>query len=316
MDWQEKYDAIFNDISFKKYRMTIDFKTIEKKVSHLRQGDAITYEDLEVIARDDLWPFNRYWMWPAKEQIEDALKKTWDLIIDPVAKADQESEMIHGLLDIFRNIALVSILLRFVWPEHYAIYSRPSLKILRIERGYDDIEEFMNFLNEMRTLRMCFGVERTADVDMIIWAISQKEDEFDDIRALISERLPKELPISDLLKHASSCPLRVAEAYYDAGDFQTAGYWTTRAFERILRQECIRVMGYVPKSAEREMGDIEYLIKCVCEVRGNRDIEKQMFDLKKLRNAAIHIERSFNRHMAIEFIKGVKDVAEILQMTC
>lgn len=316
MDWKEKYEAIFMDIAFKKYRMKIDFATIEKKLAHLRQGEAITYEDLEVIARDDLWPFNRYWMWPAKEQIENALEKTWDLIIDPVAKADQEIDMLHGLLDIFRNISLVSILLRFVWPERYAIYSRPSLKVLQIERGYDDVEEFLNFINEMRTLRISFGVERTADVDMIVWAISQREDEFNDIKALISERLPKELPLSDLLRHASSCPLRVAEAFYEAGDFHTAGYWTARAFERILHQKCIRLIGYVPKSTEREMGDIEYLIKCVCEAPGNSDLEKRLFDLKKLRNAAIHIERTFNRYMAAEFIKGVKSVTEILQLTC
>jgi hypothetical protein len=316
MDWKEKLEAIFDGVAFKKYRVKIDFATIEKKVSHLRQGDAITYDDLEVIACEELWPFNRYWMWPAKEQIDDALAKTWDLIIDPVAKAEQEIDMLHGLLGIFKNISLVSILLRFVWPEHYAIYSRPALKILRVERGEDDTEEYLNFIGELKILKMSLGLDRTADVDMVVWAVSQGGDEFDDIRESINERLPEELPISELLKHASSCPIRVAEAHFGAGDYQTAGFWTARAFERILRQGCIQLMGYVPQKTQREIGDIEYLIKCVCEAPGNSELEKTMFDMKKLRNSAIHIERTFNRHMAEEFMKGVRDVAERLQLTC
>jgi hypothetical protein len=316
MDWKEKLEAIFDDVAFKKYRVKIDFATIEKKLAHLRQGDAITYDDLEMIAREDLWPFNRYWMWPAKEQIEDALAKTWDLIVDPMAKAEQEIDMLHGLLGIFKNISLVSILLRFVWPEHYAIYSRPALKILRVERGEDDTEEYLNFIGELKILKMSFGLDRTADVDMVVWAVSQGGDEFDDIRELINERLPKELPISELMKHAGSCPLRVAEAYYEAGDFQTAGFWAARAFERILQQECFRVFGYVPTKLGRELGNIEYLIKCVCEAPGNKDLEKKMFELKKLRNSAVHIDRSLNRFLAAEFIKGVKELAETLQLTC
>jgi len=316
MDWKDRFAAIFDDVAFKKYRVKIDFATIEKQVAHLRQGDAITYEDLEVIAREDLWPFNRYWMWPAKEQIEDALEKTWDLIIDPASKPDQEIDMLDGLLNIFRTISLVSILLRFVWPEHYAIYSRPSLKILQIERGENDIEEYMNFIHEMKGLRIAFGMDRIADVDMIVWAVSQREDEFEEIRNLISEKLPKELSLADLMKHATTCPLRVAEAYFAAGDYQTAGYWTTRAFERILHQECVRGMGYVPKKKEREMGEIEFLIKCVCGELGHADLEKKLYEMKNLRNSAIHIERPFNKQMAAEFIAGVRKVAGALALTC
>jgi hypothetical protein len=174
----------------------------------------------------------------------------------------------------------------------------------------------MNYTSEMRSLRLCLGVDRTADVDMIVWAISQKKDEFDDIRALISERLPKELPISEFLRHASSSPMRIAEMYYGAGDYITCGFWATRAFERILHLECFRTIGYIPKKASREMGDIENLINCVCEDSSKRELKNQMLELKQLRNAAIHIERPFNKKMAIELMKGVKYLAERLDLSC
>ena len=50
MDWKEKYEPIFEDVAFKKYRFKPDFKTIEKRVAHLRGGEPITYADLEAIA--------------------------------------------------------------------------------------------------------------------------------------------------------------------------------------------------------------------------------------------------------------------------
>ena len=76
--------------------------------------------------------------------------------------------MICRLLDIFKHISRMSILLRFVWPEHYAIYSRASLQLLQIERGHNDEQEYANYIAEMRTLRHSFAVDRTADVDMIV----------------------------------------------------------------------------------------------------------------------------------------------------
>lgn len=316
MDWKDKYEPIFEDVCLKKYLVKPDFKTIERKLAHLRTGDPITYADLEAIAREDLWIFDKYWLWPAREQIENDLERTADVIIDPVAKAGEEPDMIHALLDIFRNISLVSILLRFVWPEHYAIYSRPCLQVLRIERGYDDVEEFMNYVSEMRTLRTSFGLDRTADVDMIVWAISQRHEGFDDLRRLISERLPQALPLSELLKHAVGCPIRVADAYLAAGDHRTAGYWAARAFEKVVRSRCAEIFGYVPRNYGREVGNIEYLIQCVSEDAKDSELHDLMFKMKNLRNAAIHVERPFNTQMAEELIRGVKEIAEKLDVSC
>ena len=302
MDWKQKYEALFEEICRAKYGMRIGFAAIEKSVAHLRQGDTIEYSDLETIAREDLWPFDKYWYWPSREQIEDVLKKTGGLIIDPIRQADDEPAMLGGLLGIFRNVALVSILLRFVWPEHYAIYSRGVLKMLQIERGGDDIEELLNLAQFMRVLRYSFGVERTADVDMIIWAISQKRGEFEAIKGLIADRLPEEIPLADLLKHASSEPLRMARAYFNLGDFQTCAFWTARAFEKILHRECIRKMGYLPHNDDRIVGDLEFLIQCVCGSKVNAELKV----LKRLRNDAVHIEKTFNKEMASAFLDGVQ----------
>jgi hypothetical protein len=308
MDWKEKYEVLYNQLASIKYGMKIDFPTIERKLSHLREGDAITYEDLETVAREDLWPFKKYWMWPAKEQIEDKLEKSWDLIVDPIAKRDAEGDMICGLLDIFKHISLMSILLRFVWPEHYAIYSRASLQLLQIERGHTDEQEYMNYLAEMRTLRLSFGVERTADVDMIVWVCTQREEAHEELCEHLKLRLPGELSPMEVIKESRDDPLRMAELYLAGDSVATAGFWAARAFEKTLREDCRRLLGYVPKDETREYGDLEYLVRCLCKDRSYHKHESLLVELKRLRNDAVHEERTFNRKMAQLLIDGVREL--------
>jgi len=308
MDWKEKYEILFNDIVSKKYGTKIDFLTIEKKLEHLREGDAIIYEDLETIAREDLWPFKKYWMWPAKEQIEDKLEKSKALIIDPIAKSNEENDMICALLDIFKNISLMSILLRFVWPEHYAIYSRAVLQILQIERGHNDAQEYANYITEMRTLRVGLGVDKTADVDMIVWASTQCEEGHEDLCNHLKLKLPDNVSPKDVIRELRTDPLKMAEIFFANDNLFTSGFWASRALEKILRKECCRLLGYVPKSESREYGDLEFIILCLCKNRNYRRHKKLLLNLKGLRNDAIHEERPFNRKKALLLIDGVRNL--------
>jgi len=313
MDWKEKYEALFSRIAAVKYGMKIDFLTIERKLRHLREGDAITYEDLETIAREDLWPFKKYWMWPAREQIEDKLEKSWDYIIDPVARRDDEADMICRLLDIFKHISLMSILLRFIWPEHYAIYSRASLQLLQIERGHNDEQEYANYISEMRTLRLSFGVDRTADVDMIVWVCTQREEAHEELCDHLKLKLPGDLSPMDVIKESRTDPLRMAELFLASDSIITSGFWASRAFEKALREECRRLLGYIPKDETREYGDLDYMIRCLCKYRYYRRYEKLLINLKRLRNDAVHEERSFNRKKAQLLIEDVRKLKLISQ---
>jgi hypothetical protein len=219
--------------------------------------------------------------------------------------------MICGLLDIFRHISLMSILLRFVWPEHYAIYSRAQLHILQIERGTNDEQEYMNYVTAMRTLRLSFGVEKTADVDTIVWVCSQRAEEYEALCDHLRLKMPPDMSPNDIIKESRTDPLKMAEAYYVNDSLYTSGYWASRALEKALREECLRLLGYVPKSEAREYGDLEYIMRCLCDNREYHEHREFLMSLKGLRNDAIHEERSFNRQKALLLIEGVKKLKMI-----
>ncbi|MFC2166953.1 hypothetical protein ACFLQZ_03210 [Acidobacteriota bacterium] len=231
---KNKLEILFQKIMNEKYSMNVDFISIEGSLQHLKEGNPLTYSDLLIIGDDSRWPFSKYWLWPSKEQIKEKLPQTEGWFKDLNANPNIESKVIGGLDEIFKNIALVSIILRFIFPDRFAIYSRPPLKILRIERGSNDIEEFLNYLAVLRLLKRSFKVSKTADLDIIVWTISREKGEYSrELKKLLAERLPENLNPGELINLLSTEPLKIAEVHLKQGAWREAGYYAACHFEKI-----------------------------------------------------------------------------------
>ena len=290
----EKYKKSFYELIKSRFNREVDFASIEKVLEHVRNGDALTYADLELIGDERYWPFKQYWMWPAKEQIQDKLKETKEKFIDPVRNEERERELIRCLSAIFRNLSLVSIVIRFVWPEHYAIYSRPNLKILRVERGANDEEEYMNYIRVMRLLKRSFGVERVADVDIIVWAIGKREEAHAEFFRILAEQLPENLKPGELILCLDDNPLKIAQVYLRKGDYKTSGFWASQAFEIYLKGEYRRLIGY-PRRRDPEKGELEDIIDQLSRTPEYHGWGDYLHSLRWRRNKAIHRDDEFTK---------------------
>ena len=296
---QIEYEKHFKEIIRIKHKMDIDFAKIETQLNHLREGAALTYEDLEIIGDDSCWPFSMYWMWPPREKIEKGLAQTSGWLVNLPMK---EEEIIKGLDAIFKNIALVSIILRFVHPTHYAIYSRPPLKILRIERGINDVTEYSNYLQVMRTLRRSFGVTRTADVDTIVWATAFAKGEYlTRLKYILAEKLPENLTPREVIGHLDLNPLKVAGLHLKRDEHETAGFWTAIAFEKVLNLECYKCPNW--DFVKKENG-IQHKVEFLSKTARYRSKFSFLDNLRKLRNKAIHSTDRFTRDDARRFFEG------------
>ena len=307
---KKKYKDIFRKLINMKHGLVIDFNSIEQRLKYLREGGPLDYEDLNIIADEKCWPFNKYWMWPCKEQIEDELNITAGIFID---LPNNEEKVIGQLLDIFKNISLVSIILRFIHPRYYAIYSRPPLYVMRIERGADDIEEYMNYIDELRLIKNSFEEFRTAEVDMIIWAIAEetRRDKksyegkkiLKEFIKLLAEVLPENLTIEELINHHAQNPLKIAEIYYKRKQFNTAGMWAGRAFERYINEKCDDLGIYIP----RYEGDKLFnMVENLCEDKDFWNKKDRLHKLRKKRNNAMHIDKLYNKSDANYAIEELK----------
>ncbi|MBN1567734.1 MAG: hypothetical protein JXA73_07790 [Acidobacteria bacterium] len=155
-----------------KYGAEFDLASVEERVGHLRRSTPLTYADLKYFESPEHWWFRRYWVFPPKDHIEPALEKeTFDFWNLPESN---EPDTIRRLLYIFKSIELVSIILRFIRPEHYAIYSSPIQYMLDISHGRDNVETYLKYLGNMREIERRYGFVRVADVDMALWVLHEK----------------------------------------------------------------------------------------------------------------------------------------------
>ena len=233
-------------------------------------------------------------MWPAKEQIQDKLEETKEKFIDPVRNEERERELIRCLLAIFRNLSLVSIVMRFVWPEYYAIYSRPNLKVLRVERGANNEEEYMNYIRVLRLLKRSFGVEMVADVDIIVWAIAKREETHAEFFRILAEQLPENLTPGELILSLHDNPLKVAQVYLRKGDYKTSSFWASQAFEIYLKDEYRRLIGY-PIRRDPKKGELEDIIDQLSKTPEYDGWRDYLPSLRWRRNKAIHPDDEFTK---------------------
>jgi HEPN domain-containing protein len=315
----QKYIKSFYEMIRSRFNRDVDFTSIEKGLEHIRNGDALTYADLELIADERYWPFEQYWMWPPREQIEEKLKVTAGKFKDlyekdpkeeyPNEERDEERELIRFLSEIFKNLSLVSIIMRFVHPEHNAIYSRPNLKILRVERGEDDVEEYMNYIQVMRLLKGSFGVERVADVDIIVWAIAKQEQEPAEFLKVLAEQLPENLTPGELFNNLADDPLRIAKVYLRKEDYKTSGFWASQAFEISLRDEYSRLIGY-PRRKDPEKGELQDIIDQLATRPEYQGWSDYLHSLRWRRNKAIHPSYEFTKVDAEALIDGAGELKQ------
>ena len=285
-----------------------NLEEIEFRLAHLRKGAALSYEDLENIADPKCWPFSKYWMWPHKSQIEKRLEATagWFKSLP-----ENEARIIGALNGIFKNIALVSVILRFARPDLYAIYSRPVLEILRIERGKNDVEEYLKYIREMQVLRNSFGVDKTADVDKIVWAIFRlKGIHATELKKILAKRLPENLTAEELIIYLSHDPLKIARVYLKMNAHMTAGFWAAKAFEKLLDDEC-RINGiYIPEQPHKRSAMIKVLSERTWHWK-NVQNRRLLYDTKAIRNKIVPGIKPFTYEEAEGFIDNIQRLKNV-----
>lgn len=147
-----------------KYGGTLDFERLEKSMEPVRLGqEEFSYQHLEMLRRDNLFP--TWWKLPELSAGElEALKR----VFRNPQPGDQD--LVQKLFDIFKNIEILSCLLRVICPQHYGIYSAPVENLLSI-KAETPVRKYLVYLESLSELQEEYGLERIADVDMALFAL-------------------------------------------------------------------------------------------------------------------------------------------------
>jgi hypothetical protein len=131
----------------------------------------LSYELIKKMSSKRYWCFSEFWMIPGRWHYRKHVKKTRGLFKD-VSK--NERHVISVLYRIFRNIEVVSIILRLVDPENYGIISPPVRCALGLKAKDNYVDEYLDYLSILRIYAKEYEFGRAADADIALWTLVEK----------------------------------------------------------------------------------------------------------------------------------------------
>lgn len=76
---------------------------------------------------------------------------------------------VQELLDVFHNIGIVSLILRFVFPDRFGVFSTPVVYLLNVMRA-STVDLYLAYCGELQAWQKRFKLKSVAEVEMALWA--------------------------------------------------------------------------------------------------------------------------------------------------
>jgi hypothetical protein len=143
--------------------------TIERAVAGVRSSRKLTHDTLtKIITSPDFSGAQKFWTWPSPDEMQQGLGNQeldlWNL-------PKNEKPLIKKLRGVFKTFEAVSVVLRFVVPEHYGILSTPVEHLLGIQPAAESIDRYLNYVAILRAIRDERKFKTAAQVDQALWTL-------------------------------------------------------------------------------------------------------------------------------------------------
>ena len=283
----------FPDVCRTKFGRAFNFRALEKDFEQLRAGKRwLVARDVIKLFDATRTPFGQYWTEPRERELDATLKQVHFYM----APAPSDRELIERLLGVVHNIGIVSLVLRFVHPDRFGVFSTPVVNLLQIHRP-STVELFMAYCDELREWQKHFKLESVADTSTALWTFHELT------------KGPNNAPESDAAREAFDADVwiqrrRVGQAlrpfFKKYGPLELA---------RILVEEHPKLAGKVAgEEYERRLRDIARRLGLRLGVKGSTEI---LFDRLE-QNGYITLEqKTLLRRIWVTRNKSVHPVATL-----
>jgi hypothetical protein len=160
----------FPEVCRAKFGRTYNFRALEKDFAHLRSGGRwLAARDVMKIFEPPRTPFARYWPKPNEKELNRILSAQ-RVILAPVLSEGRP--LVERLLAVFHNIGLAALVLRFVHPQRFGIFSTPIVSLLQIHRP-GTVELYLAFCEELIEWQEHFRLASVAETETALWTFHE-----------------------------------------------------------------------------------------------------------------------------------------------
>jgi hypothetical protein len=164
--------ACADDVFKQKFKIVPRFEKLETVFKSIKGTDKpLSYKTIKDLSKREYWSFDDFWMVPGWWRYRKHANKTKGLFKD---LPENEKNVISILYGIFKNIEVVSIILRFIDPENYGIISPPVRYAIGLKAKDNYVDEYLDYLSALRMYTKEYMFGRAADADIALWALVEK----------------------------------------------------------------------------------------------------------------------------------------------
>jgi hypothetical protein len=156
----------FPEVCRKKFGRAYSFPTLERKFEQLRSGKRwLVAKDVLNIFDPTQTAFGRYWPKPVEKDLDQALKDA-HLMLGPLPADGRD--LVQRAMQVFHNIGILSLVLRFVHPDRFGVFSTPIMNLLQVYRPRT-VEAYLAYCDELRVWKEHFHLSSVASAETALW---------------------------------------------------------------------------------------------------------------------------------------------------
>lgn len=160
----------FDQVCQQKFGRTYDLTALETYFrDHATGKRHLTAKDVGKLFNPENTPYGKYWPRPHMKTLDETLRENRTYL--SLSGTDPKS-LVQSLLSVFHNIGTASLLLRFVHPQQFGIFSTPVINLLLVTRPAT-IDLYLAYCDELVIWRDHFKMASAAQTETALWAFAE-----------------------------------------------------------------------------------------------------------------------------------------------
>jgi hypothetical protein len=310
--WMQEFHSLYPVATERYTGRSQKLSQVEDLVNHTRRGWEVNRRVLEIIEDPDSgWDYPKWWP-RLSAQLEQPIPLPTHIYSQQGKRA-----AVKSLHEAIKNIEIVSVILRFMCPDVFGIFSPPVASFLHVSPLPSPIETYLMYLNVLKSFVEHYKVlKRVADIDMAMWSAahlvhdpayaSLKEEMYGDefFHDIRLRNLVKGL--EGFWRRTGMQRLIFARVFLER-DYVLAAVIVARVYEPVLR-EMMEYYGLLKSVSQKiDLASVQQLERR-SEIESLGFRQGELAALWKLRNKAVHGDLDFTPKKAGLFVQGVEQV--------
>lgn len=158
----------FDEVCEKEFSQRFNLSALEKDFGHLRSEKRwLAAKHVTSLFEHKRAPFWKYWQKPDEKELDQTLRQKHLSLALP-GDDSRDGPLTQQLLEIFHNIGVVSLVLRFAHPDRFGTFSTPVVYLMQIHRE-TVIELYLAYCTELSLWKERFKMQSVADTETALW---------------------------------------------------------------------------------------------------------------------------------------------------